>query len=169
MNPRIAIPKSNWAYVVLLNLDDDRFRSFVRMNRTSFHHILHQIQNDPVFTNNSNNQQTPVYAQLHYTLFTLGHDENASSYVKKASTWGISESHIYKCTQRVVTTLFNLKDSVITWPDKREQIRESILNDTREKFIRTVGKVDSTNIVLALSQEENIKESYFTIKKTNTP
>ena len=96
MCPRIAVPKCNWAHVVLPDLLDQRFRSHVRMDRTSFLQILHCIEDDPVFVNSSNNKQAPVYAQLHYALSKLGHDGNASGYMKTASTLILSSHGLKK-------------------------------------------------------------------------
>ena len=79
MYDRLPIPKSNWANAVLPKLSDDRFRKILRMDRLSFKYVTSLIKDDPVFHNNSNIQQTPVYAQLHYALYKLGSDGNASS------------------------------------------------------------------------------------------
>ena len=66
LHPRKSIPKSNWATSVLPNLSDSRFRTSVRMDRHSFHHVLQMIEDDPVFQNNFHNSQDLIASQLHY-------------------------------------------------------------------------------------------------------
>lgn len=87
---RNAIPKSNWATNVLPFLSDIRFRVAVWMDGQSLQHISRLIENDPVFLNQSNCKQAPVDQQLQCTLYKLGHDSNASSFIQSASYWAVS-------------------------------------------------------------------------------
>lgn len=68
------------------------------MDRLSFKYVTNLIKDDPIFYNNSNIPQTPVYAELHYALYKFDSDGNASSWTSGASKWGISEGHMYDCT-----------------------------------------------------------------------
>ena len=109
-------------------LSDDRFRKILRMDRLSFKYVTSLIKDDPVFYNNSNIQQTPVYAQLHYELYKLGSDGNAGSWTSCASKWGISEGHMYDCILRVIEALCKLKDQLITWPNQNKRKIERMKN-----------------------------------------
>ena len=163
--PRI-IPKSTWATNILPRLSDTRFRRVLRMDRHSFQHVLQLIQTDPIFENESNISQAPVEDQLHYALYKLGHDGSLASYGACATNWDVSEGHIYNCTRRVVEALFNLQDQLITWPNSRKQLHESMVNDEREGFIGAVGKVDGTDIILKFKPSGHFKgELFFTRKK----
>lgn len=118
------------------------------MDRRSFYHFLHMIQDDPVLYNDSDNSQDHVASQLHYALYKLGHDGGAVGYIEAASKWGISEGHIYNTTSCVIETLCNLKDKMIIWPSTRQRKYESMINNDREGFLGTVGKIDGTDIIL---------------------
>ena len=80
--------------------------------------------NNLVFYNNSTYQQAPVETQLKIALWKLAHDGSASSFCPSASQWGVSEGHISDCTKRIIVALFQLC------------------------FLETIGKADSTDIVL---------------------
>lgn len=54
--PRTSISRSNWASNVLPFLSDLQFRVALRIDCHSFQHIRQLIQNDPVFSNQSNLQ-----------------------------------------------------------------------------------------------------------------
>ena len=162
----LFIPKSNWANTVLPNLSDDRFRKIFRMDRLSFKYVTSLIKDDPIFYNNSNIPQIPVYAQLHYALYKFGSDGNASSWTYGASKWGISEGHMYDCTLRVIEALCNLKDQLIIWPNQDKRKIESMKNSDREEFLVAGGKLDSTDIVLKFKPGGIFKgEIFFNRKK----
>lgn len=112
---RLPILKSNWAHTVLPQLSDDRFRKILRIDQLNFKYVTSLIKDDPVFYNNSNMPQTPVYAQLHYVLYKLGSDGNTGRWTPGASKWGIFEGHMYDCTLRVIEALCKLKDQLIEW------------------------------------------------------
>lgn len=145
---RVLAPKSNLGTYILPQLDDTRFRSYLRVTRCSFDKIVDLIRHDDVFKNMSNCAQAPVELQLHYALFKLGHAGNASGVKKSAATWGVSEGHIVNCTWRVVQAICNIRDNFVKWHDRRGRLTESFENDTREGFIGAVGKIDGTDVVL---------------------
>lgn len=82
--PRDPVPKSNVLVLLLNRFKDEKFRSFARMNRSSFRAVYRLLCDDPIFTNNSNNPQAPVESQLLYALYKLGHEGNASGFLKSA-------------------------------------------------------------------------------------
>ncbi len=55
-----------------------RFISMLCVTPTVFQTILTLIEEHPVFTNNSNNAQTPVEQQLAVTLFRMGRYGNGA-------------------------------------------------------------------------------------------
>ena len=148
IEPCSAIPKSTFAAAVFPELPADRFRGFMRMDRCFFAQVLDLIKDDAIFINNSSQEQTPVFLQLQYILYQLGHDGNSKSFMNTATFWGVSEGHIYNCSKRVIKALCNIRDVFVRWPDASKRVLESLRNDTREGFIGAIGKVDGTDIVL---------------------
>ena len=165
MEPRVFVPKSDWARNILPKYSDIRWRSFARMSPESFRHILGLISNNPLFYNNANPQQTPIETQLKIALWRLGNDGSASGFRPSASQWGVSEGHINDCTRRVITALFQLREQYIKWPSATERRRESINNDEREGFLGAIGKADNTDIVLQCKPGGEFNDEAFWNKK----
>ncbi len=92
MSARTNVSKFNWARSVLPELSDVGFRTYVRMNRISFAHVINLIQRDSVFQNNAQNNmpQTSVEAQLMYALWKLDHYRASASFcICSSSVLGI--------------------------------------------------------------------------------
>jgi hypothetical protein len=77
---RFIVFKSNMRENILLIFMTERFRAFVRMNKSSFRHIINLIADDEIFQNNSTVVQSIVSAQLMFALYKLRHSENASTF-----------------------------------------------------------------------------------------
>ncbi len=106
IEPRVMVPKSDWATTILPQYSDSRWRSFSRMSPESFKHIASLIEGNNVFHNNSTSQQASIKTQLKIALWRLANDGSSSGYRPSASQWGVSEGHIFDCTKRVVAALF---------------------------------------------------------------
>lgn len=145
----ISVPKCNWATAILPELDERRFRKFVRMDRITFEEVLCIVENDPVFhLTENNNAQVPVRHQLAIALHRLGHHGTGGDVQSTAALWGVSEGHIINCTKRVILALCKRRDEYVQWPDAQERRLESMKNDARAGFLGCVGKADGTDIVL---------------------
>ncbi|KDR82166.1 hypothetical protein GALMADRAFT_60335 [Galerina marginata CBS 339.88] len=94
-NGRTTVPKSgniHLAWEFMQNpAHHDRFINMLRVSPLVFETILTLIEEHPVFTNNSNNAQTPVEQQLAVTLFRLGRYGNGASVEDIAREAGCSE------------------------------------------------------------------------------
>lgn len=124
------------------------------------------IKDDPVFYNNSNIPQTLIYAQLHYASYKFGSDGNACSLASGASKWSISKGHMYDYTLQVIEALYKLKDQLSIWPNQNKRKMESMKNNDQKGFFGTVGKLDSTDIMLKFKPGEDFKvEIFFNRKK----
>lgn len=162
---REIVPKSNWALSVLPELDDQRFWSYTQVGRPSFDRIVDLIQHNDIFGNMSTCAQAPIELQLHYALFKLGHEGNANSIMKTATTWGVSDGHIVNCTWRVVQALCRIRDDFIKWSSPHDRQRESLKNDEREGFVGAVGKIDGTDVVSAYKPDGDYHgESFYSRK-----
>ncbi|KAG0692837.1 hypothetical protein DFH29DRAFT_1008046 [Suillus ampliporus] len=57
----------------------DKFRESLRVSPYTFDKICTELSSDPVFTNNSQNEQIPLADQLAVALYRFGHDGNGAS------------------------------------------------------------------------------------------
>ena len=65
------------------------FRTYVRVTPECFNAILAAIRDDPIFNNNSQNEQHPVAEQLAITLYRFGHFRNVASTLKVTPWSGV--------------------------------------------------------------------------------
>jgi hypothetical protein len=99
----------------------ERFRRKLRVEPLTFDSLVTQIEDHPVFHNNSNNSQLPVHIQLGIFLFRAGHYGNASSPEDAAQWSGVSVGAVEKCTDRVIIALLSHHDEAIHLPDAIEK------------------------------------------------
>jgi hypothetical protein len=69
---------------VLMPQRPDLFREELRITPQTFQKILSEIIDDPIFSNESHNEQRAVREQLAITLYHFGHSGNAASQQKVA-------------------------------------------------------------------------------------
>ncbi|KAH7916941.1 hypothetical protein BV22DRAFT_1124096 [Leucogyrophana mollusca] len=95
------------------------FRSYVRVSPSCFDAILAAIEDDPIFHNNSQNQQDPIDRQLAVTLHRLGHYGNAASTLKVALWAGVGYGTVRLYTNRVMVAVCRerFRRSALRWPD----------------------------------------------------
>lgn len=93
----------------------DHFRKALRVTPNTFDEILNKIWGDPVFSNNSQNEQMPVEHQLAIALYRFGHFGNAAG-LDDISKWaGYATGTVLLATQRVMTAILGpsfLNDAV---------------------------------------------------------
>ncbi|KAE8243924.1 hypothetical protein A4X13_0g6885 [Tilletia indica] len=146
---RLRVPKSSeWINNILPELDDERFRSWMRMDRRSFKYILALIQDHSIFKGGAQCAQTPVAVQLALALHRLGTNGSGASVRVDAGQWGVSEGHVLDCVRRVVTVLASLVDDWVRWPDPTGRSEESRNAERRSGLRGVIGKLDGTDIVL---------------------
>ncbi|EIN09276.1 hypothetical protein PUNSTDRAFT_44660 [Punctularia strigosozonata HHB-11173 SS5] len=87
------------------------FRQELRINPTTFDLLVSSIENDVVFSNNSQNAQIPVEIQVAITLWRLGHNGNAASLQSAASWAGVGKGTVSLCTKRVMAALLQPESS----------------------------------------------------------
>ena len=123
LHPAPPIPK--YSQLHLLDYwrihSPDHFRRKLRVEPQTFDGLINQIENHPVFHNNSNNAQLPVQTQLCIFLFRVGHYGNASSPEDTAQWAGISVGGVEKCTDRVIVALLSCHDEAIHLPNAAEK------------------------------------------------
>jgi hypothetical protein len=106
---RNELPRGpSYLYHVLHTLKDrrpDLFRQELRVSPKTFDTFVSKIETDPVFTNNSQNEQIAIEEQLAITLFRFGHDGNAASLQRVANWAGVGKGTVTLITRRVMTAI----------------------------------------------------------------
>ena len=90
--------------------DHHRFINMLCVTPLVFQIILDLIEEHPIFTNNSNNAQTPVEQQLAVTLYRMGRYGNGASVEDIAHTAGCSEGLVENYTNRCFIAIESLHD-----------------------------------------------------------
>lgn len=113
---------------VLKNDRPDLFREFLRVNPTTFDRLVERIEDDPVFSNNSNNPQQPVEEQLAIVLYRFGHNGNAASLTKVGFWAGVAHGSVPLITNRVMTALLRrpfMEEAVrLPTPEEKEVAKD---------------------------------------------
>ena len=99
------------------------FRSYVRVTPECFDTILATIRDDPIFHNNSQNDQHPIDEQLAIALYRFGHFGNAASTLKVALWAGIGYGTVDRITKRVMVAVCReeFRHATLHWPDDVEK------------------------------------------------
>jgi hypothetical protein len=92
------------------------------MSRDTFRHLLHLIEDDPIFVSTSRKPQRPVAYQLAAFLYHAG----AEDPLKAASIVCIAEGTIYGYSKRVCRAICNIRDHHLAWPGP---LRRQFLNE----------------------------------------
>ena len=123
LNPAPPIPKASQFHLLdhWRIHNPERFRRKLRVDPQTFDSLISHIEDHPIFHNNSNNSQLPVYIQLYIFLFRAGHYGNASSPEDTAQWAGVSVGGVEKCTDRVIVALLSCHDEAIHLPDAAEK------------------------------------------------
>ncbi|KLO04189.1 hypothetical protein SCHPADRAFT_840943, partial [Schizopora paradoxa] len=86
--------------------------------------LVAEIEDDPVFVNNSQNEQIPVAHQVAVLLFRFGHSGNAAS-LKRVAEWsGYGKGTVLLMTRRVLTALLRPEFIKTAVPPPTEAERE---------------------------------------------
>ncbi|KAJ7060787.1 hypothetical protein C8F01DRAFT_957757, partial [Mycena amicta] len=83
----------------------DHFGKRLRINPTTFDRLVHALEQDDVFRNNSELLQAPVEEQLAVALYWFGHDGNAAIQQGVADWAGIGKGTVGLWTKRVMTAV----------------------------------------------------------------
>ncbi|KIJ29464.1 hypothetical protein M422DRAFT_188421 [Sphaerobolus stellatus SS14] len=100
----------------------DLFKSFLRIQPTTFDALLLTIQNNSVFHNQSQNEQIAVDRQLAVALYRFGHFGNAASLTKVACWAGMGYGTVNLCTRRVIAAICDelVGAGFMSWPTAQE-------------------------------------------------
>ncbi|KAG8714365.1 hypothetical protein FRC08_012034, partial [Ceratobasidium sp. 394] len=113
------------------------YKSWLRLNKSSFNRLLHLIKDDEVFKSKGRKPQLPVHYQLAAYLIRFG------STTGTKTSWAIevSEGSVYNCCKHVTRALRKLRPAYIRWPTAEEKI-EIKLAYQDEGFPGAIGAID---------------------------
>jgi hypothetical protein len=113
------------------------------MSRDGFVHLLHLIEDDPVFISSSNKPQRPVEYQLAAFLCRMG----AEDALKAAAVICIAEGTVYGYCERVCKAIRNIRDNHLAWPgiERRRFLKTEM---AEQSFPGCIGIGDGTLIRL---------------------
>ncbi|KNE96111.1 hypothetical protein PSTG_10533 [Puccinia striiformis f. sp. tritici PST-78] len=115
--PRVRLGRAPEITEYLFSLDDIRFKQEFRMCQDSFHQLVSEIQDHPVFQNRSNVPQRPVCDQLTVTLKRLGTYGNGASVGMLARFFRISEGTVILYCSRTIQAILAMEAHYVSWPD----------------------------------------------------
>ncbi|KAI0721742.1 hypothetical protein C8Q72DRAFT_890274 [Fomitopsis betulina] len=107
---------------VLKERHPDLFREELRVTPFTFDRLLARIGNDPIFSNQSNNDQMPLADQVAITLFRFGHSGNGVRLTRVAAWSGYAKGTILLTTCQVMMAIL-----------RKEFMEEAVLPVTEDE------------------------------------
>ncbi|KAJ6638448.1 hypothetical protein Bhyg_11183 [Pseudolycoriella hygida] len=104
-----GVPKSHGFYdSIFFNLDENRFKTFVRCTRKHFAVIYNKTKEHPVFTGKNSEKQLSIYFQLALVMYRIGSNGNAASVRKLVALFGVGDGGtIDRITERVFESIMS--------------------------------------------------------------
>ncbi|KAJ7446059.1 hypothetical protein FB451DRAFT_1055356, partial [Mycena latifolia] len=101
----------------------DHFHQNLRVSPRTFDALVAALEQDPVFSNNSNHPQLPVNLQLAVALYRFGHDGNAASIQAVANWAGPGKGTVHLITWRVMMAVLRpgFMQSAVRMPTQEEK------------------------------------------------
>lgn len=99
----------------------DQYKTKVRVDPSTFDHILEKICDHSIFHKGSNIPQMPVKHQLAIFLYRAGHYGNAATPQEIGHWAGVSPGTVVNCTNRVMVALTALHKEAIHLPTAEEK------------------------------------------------
>jgi hypothetical protein len=159
LNPPEKIPKAPQFRVnTFMELPDETFRQAARMSKATFLFVVHEIEDHPIFQNDSYCKQAPVWQQLAVAVDRLGNYGNDASRGRTMHHWGIGKGTCDLYLARVLLALKSIAPKYIRWSSEQERAKMS-KRMAGEGFPGCVGFLDGTTI--PLSQKPGEDDSCF--------
>lgn len=131
---------------IIPQYDEESFRRMFRMSRATFDRICTYLRDCPELqpTQTGGSDVVTVEKQVLITLWYVG---SLDTIRKIADRFGVSESTVIMCRERVTAAILNnLKQKIISWPTQHEMQDEVNAFQQRNGFPGIVGAVDGTHI-----------------------
>jgi hypothetical protein len=109
--PQNELPRGlNYLHHVLVALKNGHAGHFcqaLQVTPLTFGKIVSKIEDDPVFTNNSNHAQISVEEQLAVALYQFGHNGNSAGLQSGVNWAGLGKGTVHLITRRVMTAILH--------------------------------------------------------------
>jgi len=142
---------ADWYTNVLLRSAEDKYRSYMRMSRTTFAYVLSMLRAHAgdVFKSRRGTTQIRLAIQLSIVLFRFGLYGNGSRVHFVADVFGVSSGTVVKSTERVMKGLKRLAPSVIRRPNTQRRAQQAEWAGSSYGFDNCIGATDGTTSPLA--------------------
>lgn len=130
---------------VVPNYTATDFRTMFRMTPDTFQTLLHHIENVPELQPAGPGRREPISIEKQL-LLTLWYVGGVDTIRKIADRFGISESTVIVCRDRIFAAILKLRHKLINWPSPQELVEEAIEFQKRNGFPGIVGAIDGTHI-----------------------
>lgn len=99
------------------------FQKFAWMNLTLFNLLVHNLENEEIFQNNSAHRQISIDRQILIVLIRFGSYESGASMSKIGFLYGVGYDTVDLVTQWVITAIqsSNMGHEYIRWPSEEEK------------------------------------------------
>jgi len=133
---------------VFPDMPDREFRAKFRTTREGFRGVLELIENNPIFYNQSNNEQAHPSVQLAVALARFGCNGTGASVSNIQDSFQIGAGTVTLYTKRVIKALLDLHDDWIKWPDSnRRSENGQVMRE--EGFPGCIGCIDGTTVTIS--------------------
>ncbi|CAG2218803.1 putative nuclease HARBI1 [Mytilus edulis] len=146
MEPELRPKIYGYVEEIIPQYDEESFRRMFRMSRATFDRICTYLRDCPELqpTQTGGSDVVTVEKQVLITLWYVG---SLDTIRKIADRFGVSESTVIMCRERVTAAILNnLKQKIISWPTQHEMQDEVNAFQQRNGFPGIVGAVDGTHI-----------------------
>ena len=144
------------------SLPESCFLQLFRMSWPCFLNLLHLIEPDPIFYNQSHNPQRDVSIQLAVATCRLGSNGNGAAVFRLKNLFQVGYGTINLYTIRVIKAIYNMRSKLASWPTREERLELSQVMQ-EEGFPGCIGFVDGTTI--PLSQKPPIDGNHYFDRK----
>ncbi|KAH6876643.1 hypothetical protein BKA70DRAFT_239536 [Coprinopsis sp. MPI-PUGE-AT-0042] len=130
----------------------EEFRQQLRVTPTTFRRLVSELETDPVFRNNSQNDQMPVEHQVAITLYRFGHYGNSASVSEVARWAGYGTGTILLVTRRVIQAMLrpSFRNRAVRRPtaEEKEEAKRWVEHDSCRGWRDGWCMVDGTLVPL---------------------
>ena len=147
--------------------DHGRFTNMLRLPPLSFLTLVELIQDNSVFTSESNTPQAPVKIQLGVTLYRMGQYGNGASIEDVARMAGISKGSVINFTDRCLKAIDDLHTTFVRHLTPEEKEIEKVWVDQHVGFrgLWREGWVMYDGTIVVLHKKPGLMgETYYTRK-----
>ncbi|XP_052276022.1 putative nuclease HARBI1 [Dreissena polymorpha] len=137
---------------VVPNYAEDDFGAMFHMKPSTFQSLLDCIKDVPKLQPAGAGRRDPICIekQLLITLWYVGGNDSIR---RIADRFGVSQSTVIACRDKIMSVLLTLKNRLITWPNQQEIPPVQQKFERRNGFPGILGAIDGTHIAIRAPKE----------------